>query len=139
MGYRTCKCGKKVADSFNFCPYCKQNKLLGEKGVYSETIQTTHTRTNRIATSVIFGIFFIVGGLIASIIPIIGWIACLILVLMGIVSIFSLGETTPNYTLQGICPHCESEIYISDKQTGINCKTCKKRLYVQNKRIYVVT
>jgi DNA-directed RNA polymerase subunit RPC12/RpoP len=91
------------------------------------------TQAGRI-TSIVLGLFGLLGGLLFLAIPLLGWI------LGGMAIVGSIGMLAAGISaagmLKGQCPYCGEEVSKTESQKGFNCTSCKKRIVIRDRKFY---
>jgi DNA-directed RNA polymerase subunit RPC12/RpoP len=109
----------------------KRQSSIEPKQDISKITIPEYVPTNR-AFAITFGILGFLGSLMFLAIPLIGWV----IGIFGIIG--SLGFLANGLSgkglLKGTCPYCSTEASAMEDQAGFDCKGCKKRILVKDKK-----
>lgn len=154
-----CVCGKKVAASIENCPYCKTARSEKEKAALKEvpiTLIETNGEYNirkykrelsigdRASTGCAMSILFLVGGGLATLIPIIGIIIGPLIVFNGVIGpIVGLSKKYKyEYftAIDGPCPYCAANIVhqteLFESRSAFYCPICTETIKLEFKQFF---
>ncbi len=75
-------------------------------------------------------------GLFLFVIPVIGWIVGAGVILASIIFAIQAASGKATGHLKGACPYCETENMVDETKPGFNCKGCKRRVLIKDKKFY---